>query len=257
MDKIIMSMREVRKLEKIGMGSESFVYNFNDKALKIFNFGCMDETLYENKLNKVNAISKMDLKNFILPTDYVYTPDDFFIGYAMEKIDTKLDLYSYIKDYETSIEDKITMLKKYEQLIIDAHKKNILIVDANFWNCIIMDNNPYIIDTDSFKIHDLKEDFLPENYETMYLVLNQKKAEANIDFDKFQIGIQTLGMLIDPKIARFNEYFKFKSIIENLNLDEKSYSYFMSLLVPTSNKKYIGDNLDGISSKEDAFIKRK
>ncbi len=257
MNKIILSMREIRKLEIIGMGGEAFVYNYNDKALKVFNFDCMDPLLYENKFNKLEAISKMKLDNFILPTDYIYTPDDFFLGYAMEKLNSKIDLYSYIKNNQISLKDKIDMLKKYEKLIKNAHDKNIFIVDANFWNCIIVNNKPHIIDIDSFKINDLKEDFLPEDYETMYLVLNQKKAEANQDFDKFQIGIQTLGMLIDPEIVKCNQYLKFKNIINDLDLDEISYNYFMSLLLPTKNKLYIENNLDNLQNREEVFIKRK
>lgn len=257
MGKIILSMREIRKLEQIGIGGEALVYNYNNKALKIFNFGCMDPILYKNKFDKLEAISKLKLDNFMLPTDYIYTPDDFFLGYAMEKINTTVDLYSYIKDEKVSLRDKINMLKKYEQMVINAHNQNISIVDANFWNCIIINNTPYIIDIDSFKINDLKEDFLPEDYKTMYLVLNQKIAEAGIDFDKFQIGIQTFGMLINPDIVGFNDYLKFKHIIDNLDLDETSYNYFKKLLIPTENKDYIGSNLDNLGKKDEPFIKRK
>jgi hypothetical protein len=50
---------------------------------------------------------------------------------------------------------------------------------------------------------------------------------------------------------------KFKNILNDLDLDEISYNYFMSLLLPTKNKLYIENNLDNLQNREEAFIKRK
>lgn len=253
MDKIILNVRDIRKLNLIGEGSESQVYDYNNQALKLFSNRIINDDIKQNKLNKIGKLEELNLDKFIIPNILIYNSCDDFIGYIMKKINIEYDLYDFLKSEKFTLDKKINYLKKYNDLLKIAHKNNITLVDANFWNCLISNDDLFFIDTDNYKIGNLECDTFPTNFKTIYLILNQKLPTYDKNYDNFQIGIQIFSKLIDLGLGQYMEYPK---ILKTLDLDKKAYEYFENILLPYEDKMYIDDNLDNIASNVKTHIKK-
>lgn len=253
MDKIILNVRDIRKLNLIGEGSESYVYDYLGQALKLFSSRFITEEKIENKINKIEKLKELNLGNFVIPHTLVQNDDNKTIGYIMEKIDYEYDLYDLLKSNNITLNYKIHFLKKYNELIRLAHENDITLIDANFWNCLISNNDVFFIDTDNYKIGDLQYDLLPNQYKTIYMMLNKKMPLYDQNYDNFQIGIQIFSKLIDLGLSNYMIY---PEILKTLSIDKKSYEYFENILLPYEDKMYIDNNLDELSSTYKTHIKK-
>ena len=95
MDKIILNVRDIRKLNLIGEGSESYVYDYLGQALKLFSSRFITEEKIDNKINKIEKLKELNLDNFVIPHTLVKNDDNKTIGYIMEKIDYEYDLFDF------------------------------------------------------------------------------------------------------------------------------------------------------------------
>ena len=253
MDKVILNVRDIRKLNLIGEGSESHVYDYNNQALKLFSHRIINDEIRQNKLNKITKLEELNLDNFIIPHTLAYNAHDDFIGYVMKKIEIDYDLYDFLKSEEITLDKKIQLLKKYNELVRKAHQNNITLIDANFWNCLINKDDIFFIDTDNYKIDNLECDIYPNNFKTIYFMLNKKLPLYDYNYDNFQIGIQIFSKFIDLSLGSYLEY---PNILKKLDLDKKAYEYFENILFPYEEKMYIDDNLDSIISNTKTHIKK-
>ena len=83
---------ELKHNKLIGKGSEARVYLKDNMAIKTFNQNGMKKEEMNNKINKIKELSKMNMNNFLLPKELVYTFKNKFIGYSMDYVETLMDM---------------------------------------------------------------------------------------------------------------------------------------------------------------------
>ena len=122
--------RILRNENLIGQGAESLVYRFDsDKVFKYL----INPT--ENKINKIKALSKLNIPNFIFPEELVYNEKGQPIGYIMHQVsvDASKSIDNKALRLQT-IADKIELFKKQENLLKAAHNNDLITVDFNYRN---------------------------------------------------------------------------------------------------------------------------
>lgn len=102
---------ELKRNKLIGEGSEAKVYLKDNMAIKAFNQNGMKKADIDNKINKIKELSKMDMENFLLPKELVYSFKDKFIGYSMDYVDVLIDMDDLMKSKDYTLDKKIEMLK--------------------------------------------------------------------------------------------------------------------------------------------------
>lgn len=253
-----MEFGKIKKLKLIGEGSEAKVYQDGDNALKIYNGYKMKSADFQNKMNKILLLSELNLENFLLPKDLIFTKKLKFVGYSMDKINSKYDMKDLMESNKISLDTKIEKLKQLENNIKEAHKNNIVLIDGNFWNFLLYDDLVFMADTDSYKVKQFKEDFLPPFFCNYY----QKKVNGELDsnLDKFQFGINILSYLTDGLFDRSqmieypnNDYLE--KYIESLDMPKEIKEFFQELTSSSKEKMYIDNNLDNLSSSK-CFVKK-
>lgn len=121
---------ELKHNKLIGKGSEARVYLKDNMAIKAFNQNGMKKEEMNNKINKIKELSKMNMDNFLLPKELVYTFKNKFVGYSMDYVNALMDMHDLMKSKEYTLDTKIEMLKKLENNIKCAHKNDIVLVDV-------------------------------------------------------------------------------------------------------------------------------
>lgn len=249
---------ELKHNKLIGKGSEARVYLKDNMAIKAFNQNGMKKEEMNNKINKIKELSKMNMDNFLLPKELVYTFKNKFVGYSMDYVNALMDMHDLMKSKEYTLDKKIEMLKKLETNIKCAHKNDIVLVDDFFWNFLVTeDDTIYMVDTDSYKVKQYKNDFEPHYYYDFY----SKEISENIDanLDKFQIGVHVLSYLTDNQFDK-EELLKYPTnyltrYIKSLDMPNEIKDFFYELTSPSKEKKYIDNNLDNLSSSK-SFLKK-
>ena len=114
-----------------------------------------------------------------------------------------------------------------------------------------------MLDTDSYKVKQYKNDFEPHYYYDFY----SKEISENIDsnLDKFQIGVHVLSYLTDNQFNK-EELLKYPTdyltrYIKSLDMPNETKDFFYELTSPSKEKKYIDNNLDNLSSSK-SFLKK-
>ena len=249
---------ELKHNKLIGKGSEARVYLKDNMAIKAFNQNGMKKEEMDNKINKIKELSKMDMDNFLLPKELVYTFKNKFIGYSMDYVEALMDMDDLMQSKNYTLDKKIEMLKKLENNIKCAHKNDIVLVDDFFWNFLVTeDNTIYMVDTDSYKVKQYKNDFEPHYYYDFYSKEISKNIDANLD--KFQIGVHVLSYLTDHQFNK-EELLKYPTnyltrYIKSLDMPNEIKDFFYELTSPSKEKKYIDNNLDNLSSSK-SFLKK-
>ena len=88
---------ELKHNKLIGKGSEARVYLKDNMAIKAFNQNGMKKEEMNNKINKIKELSKMNMDNFLLPKELVYTFKNKFIGYSMYYVNALMDMDDLMK----------------------------------------------------------------------------------------------------------------------------------------------------------------
>lgn len=247
---------DIRLNKLIGEGSEAVVYSVNDKeAYKKFFYGTPDYIL-KNKQKKLHLLNEKNIEGFIKPEQLVYDMQGFR-GYTMARINSDITALDVLLDENKSLKEKIELLKNIEQLMKNAHNKDVLLIDFNMKNFILNGNNVKGIDVDNFMIGDYQNDLIPSS--TYYYYLEKVKGNIDYNMDKFALAINALLLLSNEYIVSWHiykkKYDKFEELLEKLELPNNFKDYYYEIL-SNNNNVYLSEVLNEISS-EDSFIKKK
>ena len=83
----------------VGKGREGYVYSYDGYAYKVIN------NISDNKIEKIKKLKEKEIENVILPKD-LFVKNDEILGYKMEYVEKKCDMYDYIESLKT-LEEKI------------------------------------------------------------------------------------------------------------------------------------------------------
>lgn len=227
-------------LKILGIGSEGVVYEKDNKAIKVFR----NNNDFNDKYKKIMLMKALDFEFIAKPINFV-SSNNIPVGYEMELIKDSIDLYTVLND--NTIDQKIDMLKKLEENIIELHKKHIVLVDCNLHNFLVRKNEIINIDIDNYMVGNLNPNVLPDYYYPYY----SKKVTNVIDknFDKFQMTLNAIEHLANSKL--------YKNLLSKYNSKSDYLEYYLKkidinqelrefLLLQTSdslNKEYVGKYL--------------
>ena len=236
----------------IGKGREGYIYYYDGYAYKVIN------DISENKIEKLKKLKEKEINNVILPKD-LFIKNDEILGYKMEYIDKKCDMYEYIESLKT-LEDKINFLKEVEKIFKKLHQEKILVIDLNPRNFIIDKNNEInFIDTDNYYVEDLKNDINPLFFYRYYKLKVTKKIDVN--FDRFQFFLFALDYLTEEAMddKKFLYYIKnntyLEEFIDHLDIPRDIKDYLLNLGSGNKEKDYLMDNLEVLKTKKIEKIK--
>ena len=236
----------------IGMGWEGYVYYYDGYAYKVIN------NISDNKIEKIKKLKEKEIDNVIFPKD-LFIKNDEIIGYRMNYVEKKCDMYDYIESLKT-LEEKINFLTEIEKVFKKLHQEKILVIDLNPRNFIIDENNKInFIDTDNYYVEDLKNDINPLFFYRYYKLKVTKKIDVN--FDRFQFFLFALDYLTKQKMndKKFLYYIKdntyLEEFIESLDIPRDIKDYMINLGSENKEKDYLMDNLEVLKTKKIEKIK--
>lgn len=178
MDKIYFSDLESIS-ENNMLGSESAIYNcfFNNK----FYLYKQPLAFKQDIAEKMNLLTNIDNPYLITPKFIIYG-DNYQkpIGYLLYYLEKYKSLY-YLK---ISKEEKIDVLKKVKEAIIEMHKLGIIHCDLHVANIMCSKDDVKIIDLDSSKYLNYEPDDF-NSYSQEYLKIN--KLDKSVDIYNFNI----------------------------------------------------------------------
>lgn len=150
----------------IGKGMEADVYQFQDKAIKIFKtpnhpdlLTDMDRLAAKNKI----AEHQQKLPNFpkdlpdrvVAPIDLVTNSSGAIAGYTMKMVNNPVQarVFSQIGARANGLDPNqvVSSFKDLHNTVNGLHLKQIVIGDFNDLNILISGNDAYVIDADSFQ----------------------------------------------------------------------------------------------------------
>ncbi len=193
----------------LSSGIESIVYFYkvNDEIilLKLFRNEIkyedhvinIDESVLENKRKKIVLINNDPLFKDEVKTNHLVVSNGKFVGYTEEPYG--IGCLSYFDKRK----DKVEILKKLKEKIINFNKNNIYIGDFKLENFLTDENGIKLCDLDNFKIKDLNFDVL-SFLQQVYL----KKYDIIDNIDKFCFNLFTIAYLGKIDIPYIFSYLK-------------------------------------------------
>lgn len=208
MGRINLANIDLSKLPQINSSPhlESDLYHDEEIVYKIFkNF---DEYIITKKQRKIELLRDgNELPNVIMPIDDLYFDETFF-GYTMKYIINSISLYDFnkvSKDIKLFLQILLKISKSIEEIHHDP--RDIAIGDLNFDN-IILDNsfNPYITDSDSFKIAGLLNETNPAIIDSYIKNRGISNIDINQNTDKLSLILWTIYMIFKKHIDEISMY---------------------------------------------------
>lgn len=236
----------------INSGCEGNVYKYDDYAIKIF----LDQENIQNKIFKIQKLKNLKIDQFCLPIDFVIK-NNAIIGYYMNYVKPNNTLFTEFETKKLSLDEKIKYLKIQENLVKKAHQNNIIMCDLNLFNFILDNDKVYAIDTDNYQIDGLKNDILPDLYAPYYL--NHISQDIDENFDKFALTVNFLSYLKKDFYFEMLYYYRdsynyLEEYVNSLDVDKTLKEFLLHQISQDSNKEYLGDYIDSVSSDK-RFIK--
>lgn len=147
-----------KQANEIGSGIESKIYEYNDNTV----IKALDKSTYEgreNKKLKLALLSRLDVKNVWPTIRGLIFVDDKFKAYLMEYFPNYVNLSKYIF---LSSNEKIEVLSKLKEELLEMHNNDIVYVDINLNNMIVKkENDSFLcrfVDIDNVQIGELEHD---------------------------------------------------------------------------------------------------
>ncbi len=248
--------RILRNENLIGHGAESLVYRFDsDKVFKYL----INPT--KNKINKITALSMLNIPNFVFPEELVYNEKGQPIGYIMDQVsvDASKSIDNKAMQLQT-IADKIELFKKQENLLKAAHNNDLIMVDFNYRNFLIDQlQNVVAIDTDNYFYKEFPNDINPALYYDYYI--DKVSEKITPDLDKMSFTLNALYLLTGGIFSRnamqyYSDDEYIEDIINELAIPKSARELLLELVSDSTNKPYINNDLDCLKS-EQKYIKKK
>jgi len=151
-------LKDLIKLKASRYGSNSDIYFYKDKLLKVYN-----HLAYISEIKNLEIISKLNIDNVAIPRKFIYI-DERFYGYSMDykkgvilpKINDRIN-YNYLITNLDKVEETIRILSNYKMEMYDINCFNILYDISN--------SEFNLVDIDSYreKKYDSLEKLYKEN----------------------------------------------------------------------------------------------
>lgn len=208
--------------------NESIIYLNNGIVYKIFRRDIdnyKDKAKYskdnlENKRKKILLLDEIDLdERFLKATGLIYINNEFR-GYTM-------DFASYLTLASFSFEKKkvkLERLKEARNIIIEAHKNNIILGDINLENFILKNGYLCLGDLDNCKIGAYNCDCFNLSIAKEYL--KNKAVDENFDWFLFNVIVLSMITNIIPSFILTPNNLEKTIIFKNRQL----YDFYMNLI---------------------------
>lgn len=214
----------IKNKKVIDFGYEADLYLDKNTILKIFK---NDNYITSSKKEKLELLKELNIPYLTNPIDEIKI-DDELKGYTMDYFKS-----TTLYEYKTKNENKIELLKRVRNLMIDIHNKDIIIGDLKANNILINKKKEIkICDIDSFKINNYNPEML-NYYAKIYFKKHNIYDEG---MDIYSFNFMTLLYLLNMSYT--DTYF----YIEELYRQPEDYKkeIFNELL---NNSKYEQDYL--------------
>jgi len=156
-DKAGISVVDINPSKEINRGGEGSIYEHpkdSSQVIKVYHPG-IKPSINQKFLSEISGLSS----NFVRPLEIYYTKSKAVAGYSMIYLNTnKLFLLSNIlskslcQKENFDIDFKIKIFLKIKELLLEAHKNNVIIGDLNPYNIFFSKKGDvFFIDTDSYQ----------------------------------------------------------------------------------------------------------
>ncbi|MEG2351595.1 MAG: serine/threonine-protein kinase [Bacilli bacterium] len=180
-------------------------YEDNFYALKEFHE--QSKAFTTNFINKINSLSLINNNSLVTPKILV-TKNDVPIAYLSKYIDGKI--FDFL--YNQTIAQKISVLKKGKEKLLQMHEEGLIHSDIHYGNIMYNDNSVYFIDFDNCSY-------------------KRYKTKLNLTTDFAQEFIKKYGVCKEIDVAMFN-YLTFSLVNSNSffltrnEIIKQNYGYF-------------------------------
>ena len=237
---------KLNTIKLIGSGIEGNVYLYNDHlgrktALKIFkrqydfDFSSVvvPEKTFINKEKKLQFLSKQScLKGDIKLLDLIYD-NEKFIGYT--------SLYEPYKSFEdvTKKKERLKLLKKLKDRVIELNNEGILIGDYNSSNFGIEEEKIKLYDIDNFKTEDYDFDLA-----TSYINYFRRNSQKREYLDNYCFNIFSISFYENIVHSYVLQYLENEGLPKKMNTDNNK-ELKLQLLYPRNDYKpdFLIDNM--------------
>lgn len=141
-------------LDKISSGKEVDCYEMGNNIVKIFKEN-RESTLKRMSDEGLEKLSKLNLKHFNLPKEFIYDENKNIVGY----IEDKLEIKNYDKDYDLNY--FIENLQELKQDIIILSNNGYKMEDI-MYNYTFNKGNITFFDLTSYEYMNIKNDYLKQ-----------------------------------------------------------------------------------------------
>lgn len=206
MERIILEENNLKDYTIIGRGYESIIYYYAGVVYKIFNKNILNSYLrIKSKIEKINFIHNNCFGfKIAYPEKLVFNAKNEFLGYTMQYINKKVDLYSFFTNYNTRLKDKIEMYILLEKMCLELAENGVYLIDNNFRNFAFTNQNEFIaVDIDSISTDEFRTEILPTYFFDYYNSRFNSKLDA--DFVKYTMALQFISNInnINREIIRY------------------------------------------------------
>lgn len=220
-----------------GGESEISFYVLNGSLAFLKRFRSNDESLLNNKLNKLEFITSSGIFNNEVEILGAAIEDGKFVGYFM-KYDP-----NYIKPINIGLDlnTKINLLRILREKIEILNSYNIFILDFNGGNFLMNNNanNIKLCDLDNFQIGNIKADLISD---VAQVYLNSENNDMYVD--NYCFNLYTLSLISGIIMPYIFDYIHSEKIPKCL--DTKENREFIKTLRLYSNKYQKGYLIDNI-----------
>ena len=263
---VVESKELIRKnYPRIGYGSEAEVFAFDEAtALKVFIDDPIIQANLENKLNKIKILMENSINGVVFPKKLVFDDSGQFIGYTMSLITPKEPISDlrYVSRSKLSLEEKINIYLKIEEIVSCLHEIGIFLIDTNPLNFLIVSQNQVaLIDTDNFTVGDFKSDILPKSYAQTYI---KATGDYTLKYcDEFSLLIRLIEILLPRFDKRKREAILvfgigyLENLINTIDMPVILKNKILEILLIQEKKEFIGPYLNCISNPNERYLRRK
>lgn len=211
-----------------GIEHYRYLYTIDDKNYVINLFKDDDINIIKRKVYKLEKLNEYKFsKNIIIPDGIVYI-DKTPSGFTTELLEKSVPFNDHAFD---STKNKIKLLLKAKELILELNNQNIIHSDIGVHNFIVKNNTPYLLDMISCEFDEFKN----TNQNAFYSYYKKRIGKIDEYFDIYSFNAMTYGFLnkiagfkiIDNIIEGNNTILKNKEITEmyyNLLLFKNKYN---------------------------------
>lgn len=232
------NFNNLKKLRK--QGSLSTILRDERNCYKFMKH--LNKTQLNHLRNKINYLSKLDNKHFLIPENIILNDGDF-IGYTMKYFNNSTDLYNrYTKSSSIKFSEFNSDLIKSSKALREFHDKGFIFLDMSFSNILKNSNGEIKLCDFDGSIYNKKID-LPITSQILndYVKYKDEKIKVNPNTDRLSLLLSMYVALFKKEITdvKDEEYDYLSDRIRSLKLLKSYYKVLLDKKRETPEIPYL------------------